>query len=113
VVKERVSRGTRKRFYTTITDLSGIAVDPDYCWVKLIKSGAYGYDEIPWVVCSKVGDTGVWGADIWLDETWTLGDWVARFKWTKASVEDSDEFEFTLERKDKPYDSTATPEVFT
>ena len=72
----------------------------------LIKVGEYNNEPVREYVCSKIGTTGQWGADPWLDESWTLGDWVARFRWIKSGVQDSEEFEWTLIRKDKPFDST-------
>lgn len=115
VVKESVIRGSRKRFRTTITDLGGNAQDPDAgtCFVRLEKTGEYTYGSpSQWYLCSKLdGITGRFGADIWLPQSWTLGDYVARFKWEIAGVEDMDSFEWTLKRKDKPYDSRRGPRL--
>jgi hypothetical protein len=110
LAKEEVSRGTRKRFYTTITDLAGTPVDPTQCQLRLEKVGVYTYDSpTQWYECSKVGTTGQYGADIWLTESMTLGDWIARFRWRVGSVWDGEGFEFTVIRKDKPYDNTPGP----
>ena len=83
-VKEEVYRGTRKRFEVFITDLSDTAtgVDPDSCEVRFWKQGTSQGDSPrgPYT-CSKVGETGEWGADVFLSETMTLGDWVAEFTW--------------------------------
>lgn len=113
VIKESIERGTRKRFQTTITDLGGTAQDPDVgtCFVRLEKVGSYD-DGSPttWHLCSKVGAAdGVFGADIWLENYMTLGDYVARFRWEIAGIEDVDSFPFTIIRRDKPYDSRRGP----
>ncbi|MCK4266368.1 MAG: hypothetical protein KAX31_03745 [Thermoplasmata archaeon] len=112
VVKEAFIRGSRKRFQTTVTDLSGNPQDPDAgtCFVRLEKVGSYDSGSpTPWVLCSSVGTTGQFGADIWLENYLTLGDWVARFRWKLGTVPDVDAFYFTLIRKDKPYDSRRGP----
>ena len=112
VIKEAIERGTRKRFQVTITDLGGTHQEPDSgtCFVRLEKVGSYD-DGSPtiWYLCSKVGGTGVFGADIWLANSMTLGDYVARFKWEIAGVLDVDSFPFTIIRRDKPYDSDRGP----
>jgi hypothetical protein len=112
LVKEEVERGTRKRFQTTITNLSGVATDPDECYVRLEKVG-YNYSQPPtqWYTCSKVGGTGVWGADISIPDSLTLGDYVARFYWSSGGHLDNDSFEFVLIRKDQPWVSTRGPVV--
>lgn len=112
VVKEEVIRGSRKRFQTTITDLSGSAQDPDAgtCYVRLEKTGGYNYGSpTRWYSCESKNGTGVYGADIWLPNDMTLGDWLARFKWELLGVEDYDSFPFTIIRRDKPYDSRRGP----
>lgn len=121
VVKEAFIRGSRKRFQTTITALNGSPEDPDetapgsgiyVCFVRLEKTGEYNYDSpTAWHRCVSVapGTAGVFGADIWLSNSMTLGDWLARFKWEILGDPDSDAFEFTLIRKDKPYDSKRGP----
>jgi len=112
VVKEAVERGTRKRFQTTVTDLGGTAQNPDAgtCFVRLEKVGSYDHGSPTiWYPCSQVGGTGVFGADVWLENYLTLGDWLARFKWEIAGVEDDDSFPFTLIRRDKPYDNRRGP----
>lgn len=112
MVKEKVERGTRKRFQTTITNLAGTATDPASCQVRFEKVGYRSYkDHSQWYACSKVGTTGVWGADISIPDSMTLGDWVARFYWIIAGVGDNDSFEFTLIRRDRPYDSVRGPVV--
>ena len=127
VIKEAVERGTRKRFQTTVTNLSGDATDPDTgtCYVRLEKTGSYD-DGSPteWYLCISVGTMGQWylctnvgaagtmgvfAADIWLENYMTLGDWLARFKWEIDGVEDVDSFPFTIIRRDKPYDSRPGP----
>ena len=112
VIKDAVERGTRKRFRTTVTDLGGTPQDPDAgtCEVRLEKEGSYD-DGSPtiWYPCSKVGGTGVFGADVWLTNSMTLGDYVARFRWEIAGVGDVDSFPFTLIRRDKPYDNRRGP----
>lgn len=62
-------------------------------------------------VCSKVGGTGVWGANVTIPDSMTLGDWLARFYWVKSDVSDNDSFEFTVIRKDKPWVHTRGPVV--
>lgn len=112
VVKESVIRGSRKRFQTTITNLNGSAQNPDAgtCWVRLEKVGSYDYGSpTEWYLCSKVGGTGVFGADVWLANSMTLGDWIARFKWEISGVFDDDSFPFVIIRRDKPYDSERGP----
>lgn len=112
VIKEAIERGTRKRFQTTITNLSGEPEDPDTdtCYVRLEKTGSYDYGSpSAWYLCIKVGGDGVFGADIWLENYMTLGDYVARFKWDMIGVEDVDSFPFTIIRKDKPYDNRRGP----
>lgn len=112
VVKEAFIRGSRKRFQTTITDLSSNPQDPDLgtCFVRLEKVGSYDAGSpTRWYLCASVGATGQFGADIWLQNYLTLGDWIARFKWEIAGELDDDSFEFTLIRKDKPYDNRRGP----
>ena len=112
VIKEAIERGTRKRFRTTITNLSGEPEDPDIdtCYVRLEKMGSYNAGSpTEWYLCSSVGTTGQFGADIWLENYLTLGDWLARFKWEIGGVEDDDSFPFTLIRRDKPYDNRRGP----
>ncbi len=113
VVKESFIRGSRKRFETTITDLSGNAQNPDAntCFVRLEKGGIYNPDSTPWHACSAVGATGEFGADIWLQNSLTLGDWVARFKWEISGVVDMDSFEFVLIRKDQPWVNKGGPKL--
>ena len=115
VIKESVIRGSNKRFQTTITDLSGNPQDPDpgTCYVRLEKTGSYDHGSpTEWYPCSSVGGMGVFGADIWLDNYMTLGDWLARFKWEMTdgtTITDYDSFPFTIIRRDKPYDSKRGP----
>ena len=112
VVKESIERGTRKRFQMTITDLGGTPQDPNTgtCFVRLEKVGSYDYGSpTEWYLCSKVGGDGVFGADIWLENYMTLGDWVTRFRWEIAGVSDVDSFPFTVIRRDKPYNSRRGP----
>lgn len=114
VVKESFIRGSRKQFQTTITDLDGNPQKPDddTCFVRLEKVGEYNYDSpSQWYPCTNVGGLGVFGADVWLPNSWTLGDWIARFKWEIAGVEDMDSFEFVLIRKDKPWQSKGGPRL--
>jgi hypothetical protein len=112
LVKEKVERGTRKLFRTTVTDTSGNAQDPDSCQVRFEKIGYRSYKEhSQFYTCAKVGATGVWGANITTPDSMTLGDWVARFYWIKDNVPDNDGFEFTLVRKDRPWDSARGPVV--
>ncbi len=112
VIKEAVERGTRKRFQTTITDLGGTAQDPEAgtCFVRLEKVGSYD-DGSPtiWYPCIKVGGDGVFGADIWLTNSMTLGDYVTRFRWVMDGASDVDSFPFTIIRRDKPYDNRRGP----
>ena len=113
-VKESVIRGSRKRFQTTITDLEGNPQNPDAdtCFVRLEKTGEYNYDSpSQWYLCTTVGGIGVMGADIWLPNSWTLGDWLARFRWEIAGVIDYDSFEFTLTRKDKLWQHRRGPKL--
>jgi hypothetical protein len=112
LVKEEVERGTRKRFQTTITNLAGTPTDPSECYVRLEKVG-YNYSQPPtqWYTCSKVGTTGVWGADISIPDSLTLGDYLARFYWLISGTPDNDSFEFVLIRKDKPWVNTRGPVV--
>jgi len=112
VIKEAIERGTRKRFQTTITDLSGSPQNPDddICYVRLEKTGSYDYGSpTEWYLCKSVGTMGQFGADIWLENYMTLGDWLARFKWEIDGAEDVDSFPFTLIRRDKPYDNRRGP----
>ena len=115
VIKEAVERGTRKSFQTTVTNLSGDATDPDTdtCYVRLEKTGSYDYGSpTEWHLCTNVGAAGTmgqFGADIWLENYMTLGDWLARFKWEIDGAEDVDSFPFTLIRRDKPYDNRRGP----
>lgn len=121
VVKESVIRGSRKQFKTTVTDLDGNPHNPDetapgsgiyVCFVRLEKVGEYNYDSpSQWYPCTNVGGLGVMGADIWLPNSWTLGDWIARFKWEIAGAIDYDSFEFVLIRKDKPWQSKGGPRL--
>lgn len=105
-MKETVSRGTRKRFETYITDLNGNGQDPDVgsCHVTFTKSGEYGYDSSrgPFP-CKSTGDVGWWGYDFFIPDSITLGDWVARFSWTVAGLPDGEPFEFTIVDKERPY----------
>lgn len=112
-MKQEFIRGSRKRFQTTITALSGAPEDPDTdtCFVRLEKGGTYNPDSTPWHLCSPVGTTGEFGADIWLQNSLTLGDWVARFKWEIDGDEDMDSFEFVLKRKDQPWVNKGGPKL--
>lgn len=107
--KEEVQRGSRKRFECYITDLATPPnpQNPDSCQVRLEKCGDYA-PESPtiWYTCSQTGTDGYWGADVFIPRSWTLGDWIARFRWYISGVEDGEVFEFVLIRKDKPLDST-------
>jgi len=116
VVKESIERGTRKRFQMTITDLGGTPQDPNTgtCFVRLEKVGSYDYGSpTEWYLCSKVGGDGVFGADVWLNNYMTLGDWNTRFKWEMGvppdDYLDDDSFPFTVIRRDKPYDNRRGP----
>jgi hypothetical protein len=114
VVKESVIRGSRKLFRTTITDTSGNPQNPDpgTCFVRLEKVGEYRYDSpSQWYPCVNVGGIGVFGSDIWLPNSWTLGDWLARFRWEISGVVDYDSFEFVLKRKDKPWQHKRGPKL--
>lgn len=106
MAKTKVNRGTRKRFEIFITDLNGNGQDPDAgtCELTFVKSGEYGYDSPrgPYE-CRKTGDTGYWGADIYLPSSMTLGDWVVRYTWQVGGVDDAEDFEFTLGDADRPY----------
>lgn len=51
------------------------------------------------------------GADVWLPEWMTLGDWIVRFTWQIATVPDYDSFEVTVIRRDKPWDHTRGPAI--
>ena len=106
-----MTRGTNKRFQILVTNLADppVPTDPDSCVVRLEKVGSYTYDSpTEWHTCTKVGGTGEWGADIYLDPSWTLGDWIARFRWWIGGVEDGEEFQFTMKREDKPFDHSAS-----
>jgi len=109
---QKITRGTLKRFEVYITDLEGNAQDPDTCEVTLIKQGEYGYDSPkgPYA-CSKTGNTGYWGADVYLSESMTLGNWVAHFDWLADSVEDSAYFDFIVVDKIRPYISRYGPGI--
>lgn len=101
---EKVTRGTRKRFEVYITDLAGNAQDPDECEVILVKQGEYSYDSPkgPYA-CSKVGNTGYWGADVALSSSMTTGNWIAQFSWITLGVEDGAQFGFIVEDKIRPF----------
>ena len=113
-VKVSVERGTRKLFSTEITDTSGNPQNPDAgtCFVRLEKVGEYRYDSpSQWYACVNVGGIGVMGADIWLVNSWTLGDWLARFRWEIGGVSDDDSFEWVLKRNDRPWRNRRGPEL--
>ena len=101
---DKVTRGTRKRFEIYITDLAGNAQNPDRCVVYLIKQGQYGYDSPkgPYT-CKLTGDTGYWGADVFLSESMTLGNWIAHFVWDAGGVRDTDFFAFIVQDKVRPW----------
>lgn len=105
MTKEKVERGVRRRFEVYITDLDGNAQDPDACNIYFEKQGMYGYDSpSKTYACSKTGSTGYWGADIWIPESMTLGDWLAHFEWTKTGqAPNGARFEFTVIDKVRPY----------
>jgi len=113
-VKEEVIRGSRKRFETTITDLWGNPENPDAgtAVVRLEKVGGYRFDSPSrWYPCVSVGGIGEFGADIWLQNSLTLGDWIARFRWEIAGALDYDSFEFVLIRKDQPWVNKGGPRL--
>jgi hypothetical protein len=106
LAKQKVNRGTRKRFEVFITDLNGNGQDPDAgsCKLTFVKSGEYGYDSPRGPFdCKKTGDTGYWGNDFFMSPSMTIGDWVARYTWTVAGVPDAEDFEFTIGDADRPY----------
>jgi len=104
LAKTRVTRGTRKRFDVLITDQDGNPQNPDSCSVMLIKEGMRQDDSpIGPATCANVGDIGEWGASFNLSETMTLGDWVARFTWYVAGIQDGEDFEFVVEDLVHPY----------
>ncbi len=114
VIKEEFIRGSRKRFETTVTDLGGSPQNPDAdtAFVRLEKVGGYRFDSpSQWYPCALVGGTGEIGADVWLPNSWTLGDWIARFRWEIAGVMDYDSFEWVLTRKDQPWVNKGGPRL--
>lgn len=112
MVKEEVERGTRKLFKTTLTDTSGNAQDPDTCQLRFEKVGSvYPNEASGWYSCSKISTTGVWGANVTLSDSMTLGDWLCRFYWVKDNISDHDSFEFVVIRKDEPWNSSRGPVV--
>lgn len=106
MAKEGVTRGTRKRFETYITDLDGNGQDPDSgsCKVAFTKSGEYTYDspQGPFA-CKSTGAVGWWGYDWYMPDSITLGDWIARFTWTVNEVPDAEDFLFTIVDLDRPW----------
>ena len=102
------NRAERKRFQTTIKDLSGTAQNPDAdtCVLYLKKQGgeARTYDNprgpFP---CSQVGGVGVFGADVWIPETITLGNWIAEFQWKTLGKENRGHFTFIIVDSQQPY----------
>lgn len=107
-LKEEIVRASRKRFECYITGLDGEAQNPNGgCWVRLEKTGDYTYGSpSQWYPCSNTGTTGYWGADVYIDPSWTLGDYIARFRWIHDGEPDGQTFEYTLVRMDKPFDSS-------
>ena len=104
LAKTRVRRGTRKRFVVLITDQMGNPQDPTSCTVMLIKEGTRQDDSpVGPATCANVGAVGSWGASFNLTATMTLGDWVARFTWYVAGVQDGEDFEFVVEDLVQPY----------
>ena len=104
-VKEKIDRGTKRRFEIYITDLSGNPQDPDECYVVLFKEGSYAYDSpSPRYACNKTGDTGYWGADIFISESMTLGDWIAEYEWyTPLEGWNTSKFNFIIQDKRRPW----------
>ena len=102
------NRGERRRFQTTIKDLSGNEQNPDTgtCILYLRKQGgeATTYDSPrgPFA-CSQVGGTGIYGADVWIPTTITLGNWIAEFQWEISGEENRGHFVFILIDKQQPY----------
>ena len=103
--KEQIKRGTKRRFEIYITDLAGNAQDPDSCYVFFEKEGSYGYDSpSPRYTCSKTGAVGYWGADIPINNSMTLGDWIANFNWyTAAEGWNSQQINFVIIETRRPY----------
>jgi hypothetical protein len=98
LAKTKVRRGTRRRFDVYITDQDGNAQNPDSCVVRLVKQGTRQDDSpIGPVTCALVGTTGHWGASIFLSDTMTLGEWVAKFTWFVSGNQDGEDFEFVIE----------------
>jgi len=104
-VKQKIDRGTKRRFEILITDLDGNPQDPDQCYVFFEKQGMYGYDSpSPTYTCSKTGTTGYWGADIAISESMTLGDWVANFNWyTSLGGWNSSQYTFIIVDTRRPW----------
>ena len=105
VVKEKVDRGTKRRFEVDITALDGTTPqDPDECYVTFYKEGMYGYDSPSRrYACHKTGGVGTWGDDIQLSPSMTLGDWVATFEWLLLGEWNSSNFLFTVQDKRRPW----------
>lgn len=105
VIKEKIDRGTKRRFETYITALDGTTPqDPDECYVTLYKQGMYTYDSPSQrYTCRKTGDVGTWGTDIRLSSSMTLGDWVATFEWVLAGDWNSSNFLFTIKDIKRPW----------
>ena len=102
------NRGERKRFQTTIQDLSGNPQNPDAgtCVVTLKKQGGeVTTDDSPRgpFACSQVGSTGVFGADVWIPSTITLGNWIVEFQWEISGLEDRGHFVIIIVDKQQPY----------
>lgn len=104
LVKTTVTRGKQRRFEVYITDMDGIAHDPDVCYLDLIKEGIRRDDSpVGPYSCIKVGATGHWGTDPHLSESMSLGDWIARFFWRINGVPDGEDFNFVVEDLVQPY----------
>jgi len=104
-------RGTRKRFTVFVTNLAGVAEDPDTCTCLLRKQGTNRGDSPkgPYP-CSLVGDagSGEYAADVNLSPSMTLGDWVATFTWKIGShpaIIDAQPYLFTVTDLVTPYES--------
>jgi len=104
-VKEKIDRGTKRRFEVYITDLDSNPQDPNECYVILVKQGSYSYDSpSPRYACKKTGTTGYWGADIRISTSMTLGDWNAEFEWyTPLEGWNGSKFPFTISDARRPY----------